>query len=73
VNQRFITGADFPETGLAIDSRYLYWTNNGNGTIGRARLDGTDVRQKFIKVPDGDNLRGVAVDPGRQRPGRAVR
>ena len=29
---------------------YLYWTNNATGTIGRARLDGTDVNQKFIKT-----------------------
>jgi hypothetical protein len=32
---------------------YLYWTNlaplkDGAGTIGRARLNGTDVNQKFI-------------------------
>ena len=48
---------------------YLYWTNlaplkDGAGTIGRARLNGTDVNQKFIKVPGADILLGVAVDPG---------
>jgi virginiamycin B lyase len=64
VNQQFITGAAFPQTGLAIDSRYIYWVNNTAGTIGRARLDGTEVNQQFITVPDADILLGVAVDPG---------
>ncbi len=64
MNQRFITGAAFPETGLAVDSRYIYWINATAGTIGRARLNGTDVNEKFIKVPSAHILLGVAVDPG---------
>ena len=27
---------------------YIYWMNNGTGTIGRARLHGTGVNQQFI-------------------------
>jgi virginiamycin B lyase len=57
VNQKFITGASFPSVVLVF-GRYLYWANTGPlpngagtigaGTIGRARLNGTDVNQKFI-------------------------
>jgi virginiamycin B lyase len=57
VNQKFITGASFPSVVLVL-GRYLYWANTGPlpngagtigaGTIGRARLNGTDVNQKFI-------------------------
>jgi hypothetical protein len=37
----------------------------GNGTIGRARLNGTDVNQQFVTVSNASILLGVAVDPGR--------
>lgn len=41
--------------------RYLYWTNfaplrKGADTIGRARLDGADVNQRFIANKDFINL-----------------
>ena len=28
-------------------SAYVYWTNSGNGTIGRANLNGTEANQKL--------------------------
>jgi ABC-type transport system substrate-binding protein len=61
--------APAPRSGATV-SGYLYWSNAttsdpGNGTIGRARLNGTDLNQKFIKVPSASILLGVAVDPGR--------
>ncbi len=74
VNQKFITGASFPDA-IAAGSRYLYWTNAfcapapGSGcrgrSIGRARLNGTDVNQRFLARKDFRNLHGVAVGPGR--------
>ena len=73
VNQRFITGASFPDA-IAAGSRYLYWTNAfcrpapGSGcrgrAIGRARLNGTAVNQRFVARKDFRNLHGVAVNPG---------
>jgi hypothetical protein len=33
--------------------------------MGRALLNGTDVDQKFIASKNFNDLRGVAVDPGR--------
>jgi hypothetical protein len=41
---------------MAVSGGYLYWANTGNpqrpvaggNTIGRARLDGTGVDEKFI-------------------------
>ena len=47
--------APAPHSG-ADASGDLYWSNttaSGNSMIGRARLDGTDVNQNFIAVPDG--------------------
>ncbi len=64
VNQRFITGASFPDA-IAAGSRYLYWTNQNSHAIGRARLNGTDVNQRFVAKKDFRNLHGVAVNPGR--------
>ena len=50
---------------------YLYWSNTvgritkpGNGMISRARLNGTDVNQRFLAKKDFLNLHGVAVGPG---------
>jgi virginiamycin B lyase len=50
VNQNFIAVPNGPYgvSGLAVNSRYIYWTDETAGTIGRARLNGTDIRQRFI-------------------------
>src|SRR5579871_2821565 len=58
VNRSFITGGDGRAYGFALDGTYLYWANSGvtqsfansatGTTIGRAKLDGTDVEQNFI-------------------------
>ena len=52
VKQDFLP-ADFA-TSLAVDGKYLYWNNLGplfdGTTIGRAKLDGTAVSQKFIDL-----------------------
>ena len=58
--------APAPHSGADV-SGDLYWSNttaSGNSMIGRARLDGTQVNQQFIEVPNADILLGVAVDPG---------
>ena len=39
---------------------FLYWTNQGPDTIGRANLDGSGVRQSFISDAAGPT--GIAVD-----------
>jgi hypothetical protein len=52
--------ADTPY-GLAIDGHYIYWSNFGSNTIGRANLDGSDVDQDFIagaSSPDGVVVNG---------------
>jgi HYR domain len=56
----FTTGATGP-VGVTSDSTYLYWSNFGDGTIGRARLDGTGTAtQTYVTaVP---NVVGIAVD-----------
>ena len=70
VDQKFITGASFPDA-IAAGSRYLYWADPAVGgnpnrrAIGRARLNGTDVNQRFVARKDFANLHGVAVGPGR--------
>jgi hypothetical protein len=51
---------------VAVDSNYIYWTNsselNGQGSIGRASLDGAVKQPNFI--PNLTNPRGVTVDDG---------
>jgi hypothetical protein len=50
VNQNFIAVPDGPSgvSALAVNVRYIYWTDETVGTIGRARLNGTHVNQRFI-------------------------
>jgi uncharacterized protein YjbI with pentapeptide repeats len=50
VHENFIH-ADTPY-GLAIDGHYIYWSNFGANTIGRANLDGTDADQSFVTGAD---------------------
>lgn len=65
-------GASPATSSAAAASGYLYWSNTvgpllkpGDGMIGRARLDGTDVNQRFVARRDFLNLHGVAAGPGR--------
>ncbi len=39
---------------------FVYWTNQGRGTLGRANLDGSGVNQRFISGAGGPT--GIAVD-----------
>jgi hypothetical protein len=48
--------------GQGVASPYVYWANNGAGTIGRANLDGTGVNLRFIRGVTYPF--GVAVDAG---------
>ncbi|HEY1920822.1 MAG TPA: hypothetical protein VGH27_35075 [Streptosporangiaceae bacterium] len=59
--------------GAAGAGGYLYWSNTlgniakpGNGVIGRARLDGTDVNQGFVTKKDFRSLHGIAAGLCRQ-------
>ena len=48
---------------LALATRadaFVYWTNTGTDTIGRADLDGTGADQAFIT--GASRIQGVAVD-----------
>jgi virginiamycin B lyase len=48
ITRAFITGADHPE-GVAVFGGHIYWANNDVfGSIGRAKLDGTQVEQNFV-------------------------
>ena len=48
VDENFITGLDYPESGpMAVGGSHLYWANQ-RGAIGRANVDGTGVDQNFI-------------------------
>jgi virginiamycin B lyase len=48
-NNNFITGVDGVH-GVAIDSKFVYWTRLSSGTssIGRANLDGSGANNQFI-------------------------
>src|SRR5262249_50762604 len=43
---------------IAVDATHIYWINEGDGTIGRANLNGTGVNESF----QSGGLRGIAVD-----------
>jgi hypothetical protein len=65
VNTRFIPGLDHPH-GVAVDSRYVYWTQGDatTGSIGRANLNGSDPNPSFIPHSAGvDDPSGIAVTP----------
>lgn len=48
LTRNFITGALNPAV-IAVYGGYLYWANDdAYGSIGRARLNGTDVQQNFV-------------------------
>jgi Ca2+-binding RTX toxin-like protein len=46
---------------VAVDNEYVYWTNHGTNTIGRATLKGRQVNQGFITLPP-SNLYALAID-----------
>jgi hypothetical protein len=59
LNNNFITGLNSP-VGVATDSKFVYWADEGANTIGRANLDGSGVNQNFITTGV-DTPSGVAV------------
>jgi virginiamycin B lyase len=50
IDQWFIAVPNGPGgvAGLAVNSHYIYWTNEVGKEVGRAKLNGTKVGQKFI-------------------------
>jgi virginiamycin B lyase len=51
--------------GVAVDGAHVYWAGQSfihQSTIGRAKLDGTDVEEGFIGLGSGSYPTGVAVD-----------
>jgi hypothetical protein len=62
VDQTFIIPGPVGLYGLAVDSRYIYWADISNNTIGRAELDGQNVNLSFVSAAPGSMPRGVAVD-----------
>src|SRR5581483_10696026 len=54
-------GARSP-AGIAVGGGWIYWANYATGTIARAKLDGSDVNERFVKTGDEYGVIGVAVD-----------
>jgi hypothetical protein len=46
-NNNLVTGLNEP-TEVAVDSRFLYWSESGTNRIGRANLDGSSPNPNFI-------------------------
>ncbi len=59
--EHLVTGAKAPG-GIAVDGQYVYWANYTTGAIGRARLDGSEVNERFIDTGDIYSVIGIAVD-----------
>jgi hypothetical protein len=65
LNPAFIPGLDSPH-GVAIDSKFIYWTQGdaSTGSIGRADLDGTAANPDFIPHSAGlSDPSGIALTP----------
>lgn len=60
IDESFITGASSP-CGVAVDDEHIYWANSRADSIGRAKLDGSGVNQRFVDAAIG-RVCGVAVD-----------
>lgn len=63
-NTRFIDASNRLD-GVAVTDHYLFWSNNGEHAIGRANLDGTDIRQRCITtttIPLESVPEGLATD-----------
>jgi hypothetical protein len=58
-NSAFIPGQNDPRA-VAVDSKFIYWTNNTPPSIGRANLDGSGVNPNFITTNVTDP-EGIAV------------
>lgn len=52
------TGLSFSLDGLDVTTQFLYWSDPNNGTIGRANLDGANIKQLYTGRP---SPKGVAV------------
>jgi hypothetical protein len=55
----------------ADDSRFsarrnIYWTNNSNGSVGRANINGTGVNQTFISSTTGGGVGGAGMTLNKQ-------
>ena len=63
VNLAFVAGLRYPR-GLALDGQYLYWANyyGQPDSIGRAKLDGTAINNRFIVNHGITQPTSVAVD-----------
>jgi hypothetical protein len=61
LNNNFITGLGNP-TAVAVDSRFIYWSDLATNKIGSANLDGSGVNQNFITTGV-NSPRGIAVGP----------
>jgi hypothetical protein len=62
INEHFIaTGvaAFTAALSLAVGNGHIYWTYSGEGRIGRAKIDGSEVTPNFITA---EGVAGVAVD-----------
>ncbi|HXS32385.1 MAG TPA: hypothetical protein VN758_01260 [Solirubrobacterales bacterium] len=65
----FIPGATNPQ-GIDTEGEFLYWSNSGNEnatrTIGRAKLNGSEVEETFIEVGESafNTPQAIAVDGG---------
>jgi hypothetical protein len=46
-NNNFITGLNQPSE-VAVDSKFIYWSESGTNRIGRANLDGSGVNPSFV-------------------------
>lgn len=49
VDQRFIVASNVLD-GVAVNGRYIFWSNDGEHVIGRASLDGADISQRCVSA-----------------------
>ena len=57
MDQNFITGAN--DASLALDSRYVFWTEQLPPEVGRSGLDGTGVTHTLVSGTGTNYLSGI--------------
>ena len=59
VNHTFVSIPNGAE-GVAVDPEFIYWSDDTTGSLGRVKIDGTELEPEFLTTP-GEETRNLCV------------